>query len=557
MLEEALNYAGRGWAVFPLSGYKIPFKGSRGHLDATTDRATIEAWWKARPKANLGLATGDLIVIDLDGPGALATPRGASLKAAADANGGLPPTLTSRTARGLHLFYRPPAGEVIRSSNEPRQAKGADGVDIKGHGGFVVLPPSINAKNGFQYKWQLDLPIAEMPGWLFAWIQGLGAVSSKQNEVTKLGAKPAYLQGNQLVVPRRSVKISAIECSPNELQRIVSALKAIPATSYDTWIEIGLALHSLGWDAPDGGSLGLDIWQRWSATAPEKYNPFEMEARWASFGRTGRAEVGIGTLFHHAGRHGWQQAAPAAVRVDDAVPRGEAAGGPAGEGMTGPGMNGHTSADHALPPHFTQAAARAPIQWLDVDHKGRARPTCRNARVAIRHMGLECSHDTFHDRMAIGGQSVAEWAGELTDNTVHMLRITIERVYGLDPGSSSTLDAAVQECLQGGFDPVADYLDGLTWDGVPRLRSWLAVYMGAAQTELNAAIGELMLVAAVRRVRQPGCKFDQILVLEGPEGRGKSSAIEIMAGGANFSDQTILTLDDKGAARGHRRGVAL
>jgi predicted P-loop ATPase len=55
----------------------------------------------------------------------------------------------------------------------------------------------------------------------------------------------------------------------------------------------------------------------------------------------------------------------------------------------------------------------------------------------------------------------------------------------------------------------------------------------------------LALIAAVRRATDPGAKFDQIIVLESPEGRGKSSAIEILAGKGYFSDQPILTLSDK------------
>ncbi len=51
----------------------------------------------------------------------------------------------------------------------------------------------------------------------------------------------------------------------------------------------------------------------------------------------------------------------------------------------------------------------------------------------------------------------------------------------------------------------------------------------------------------MRRARQPGCKFDQIIVLEGPEGKNKSTAIEIMAGKENCSDQHILGVDDKTA----------
>jgi len=70
-------------------------------------------------------------------------------------------------------------------------------------------------------------------------------------------------------------------------------------------------------------------------------------------------------------------------------------------------------------------------------------------------------------------------------------------------------------------------------------------YLGTEETALNNAIARLSLVAAVRRVRQPGSKFDQIPVFEGAEGTGKSTAIEILAGPGNFSDQTIMGLDDR------------
>ena len=56
----------------------------------------------------------------------------------------------------------------------------------------------------------------------------------------------------------------------------------------------------------------------------------------------------------------------------------------------------------------------------------------------------------------------------------------------------------------------------------------------------------IALVAQVRRARQPGCKFDQIIVMESPEGHLKSTALSILAGAAeNFSDQTILGQSDK------------
>ena len=86
----------------------------------------------------------------------------------------------------------------------------------------------------------------------------------------------------------------------------------------------------------------------------------------------------------------------------------------------------------------------------------------------------------------------------------------------------------------------------LQWDGVERIGEWLTTYLGAKNTELNRAVGRIALIAQVRRARSPGCKFDQIIVLESPEGKDKSTALLTLAGGPeNFSDQTILGQGDR------------
>lgn len=78
------------------------------------------------------------------------------------------------------------------------------------------------------------------------------------------------------------------------------------------------------------------------------------------------------------------------------------------------------------------------------------------------------------------------------------------------------------------YHPVRSYLDSLKWDGVKRIDTWLHDYMKAGNKTLDPyiqAVGKIVLVAAVRRVRQPGCKFDELLTLVAPEGVGKSSGI--------------------------------
>jgi hypothetical protein len=185
------------------------------------------------------------------------------------------------------------------------------------------------------------------------------------------------------------------------------------------------------------------------------------------------------------------------------------------------------------------------IVFPDVNKAGKPLATCRNARLAIRGLGVTCAHDAFRDLFQVGGHVMENWVGELTENVTFALRSMIEKNYRFDPGSLATHDAAALECLANSRDPVLDYLDGLTWDRVPRLATWLSTYLGAADTAFNRAVSRLSLVAAVRRAREPGCKFDTIIVLEGPEGRGKSTAIEVLAGEAHFSDQTLLGLSDK------------
>ena len=64
---------------------------------------------------------------------------------------------------------------------------------------------------------------------------------------------------------------------------------------------------------------------------------------------------------------------------------------------------------------------------------------------------------------------------------------------------------------------------------VPRIGQWLATYGGPDDTTYARAVGELILVAAGRRVRQPGVKFDEMLVLESPQGTNKSTALKALA----------------------------
>lgn len=83
---------------------------------------------------------------------------------------------------------------------------------------------------------------------------------------------------------------------------------------------------------------------------------------------------------------------------------------------------------------------------------------------------------------------------------------------------------------------VRSYLNGLKWDGSPRVATWLSYYLGVESSEYVQAVGQCFLIGAVARVLKPGCKVDTMLILEGRQGAGKSTALSIL-GGEWFSDE--------------------
>ena len=112
---------------------------------------------------------------------------------------------------------------------------------------------------------------------------------------------------------------------------------------------------------------------------------------------------------------------------------------------------------------------------------------------------------------------------------------------------SNTVAEAVQTVAhEHPFHPVQEYLNGLVWDGAPRLQNWLTTYLGCVDSEFVRAVGPPWLVSAVARIFEPGCQVDTVLVLEGPQGLRKSSALRALVGDAWFTDH-IAELGSKDA----------
>jgi len=162
-------------------------------------------------------------------------------------------------------------------------------------------------------------------------------------------------------------------------------------------------------------------------------------------------------------------------------------------------------------------------RFPEVNKKGVPLATLPNTKTALTLLGVECKHDLFKLVYFVNGHEIESYVGEISDPALLRLRELIYERFNFDP-STDTVSIAVRTLANHHrFHPVRDYLDGLSWDGVSRIDNWLVRYGGAEDTPYTQAVGALTLTAAVRRVRKPGCKFDELLVLENPDqGTNKS-----------------------------------
>lgn len=141
--------------------------------------------------------------------------------------------------------------------------------------------------------------------------------------------------------------------------------------------------------------------------------------------------------------------------------------------------------------------------------------------------------------------------GEWEDSDTSNLRIWLGRNYGFTPRTADALDSVLVNAKNNKYHPLKDYFNSLEWDGVPRVDCWLESYFGASvvgeggkdRTQYVRAVSRKFLIAAVARAIASPIKADCVLILEGKQGKGKSTAVDVLAGG--YYTDTHFSLGDK------------
>jgi hypothetical protein len=193
LLSAALRYAEMGYRVFPcIPGTKKPIT-AHGFHDATTDPEQIERWWAQYPRANIGIPTAHLVVIDIDGTN---NPWPDDPERAADLAGAGAIALTPRGGR--HYLFRQAAGKHWRCSESQLAPK----VDIRADGGYIVVAPSKTGDGA--YTWapglELDGPperLPEPPAWLASLLDALASVPGPTCTTTAPGTSNVIPEGQR------------------------------------------------------------------------------------------------------------------------------------------------------------------------------------------------------------------------------------------------------------------------------------------------------------------------------------------------------------------------
>ena len=130
-----------------------------------------------------------------------------------------------------------------------------------------------------------------------------------------------------------------------------------------------------------------------------------------------------------------------------------------------------------------------------------------------------------------------------TDTDLHEIESRFEARYELNPGKKiqNSIDVVAN---QQRYHPILDLLRSLVWDGKARVRNMLHHFLGAENSEYTEEVTLLLMRAAIRRLEEPGCKFDQMVCFIGDQGAGKSTFFRFLALEDDWFSDDLKKLDD-------------
>ena len=199
-----------------------------------------------------------------------------------------------------------------------------------------------------------------------------------------------------------------------------------------------------------------------------------------------------------------------------------------------------------------KALKRTVYRMLDCNDKGAPYQTITNCMTVLANDPLlvgRFAYNTIAYTKTI--ETPVPWDTEkgtrqIKDVDYSQFAAYLEKEYGLH-SKAKAIDAVANICSQNRFNPIVEFLEGLKWDGTPRTRGLLPLFLGAAETDYNTEVIELFMRGAIARALQPGTKFDHMIVLVGKQGIGKSTFLRRLAHQSAWFNDNFNTIEGDNA----------
>jgi predicted P-loop ATPase len=430
---------------------------------------------------------------------------------------------------------------MVRDDKLGRDVKKRDWeIDLFGPGKQAVLPPSVHPDTGLPYRWERKPDYAELTLGLFP------RIPASQLEELGIQDSATAAEAHELKPP--------LGLTEEEAEDIINAL---PLEDYcedrDGWLQVGMALHhEFG-----GDEVGYELWKEFSQQS-DKFNEKDQRIVWNSF-RQKPNSVRMATL----------KAVANQVRLLSAFDDDDDDFG-ADDSDDDDGIDDDIDALIGTPStgddfeSALSAGAEGGLSWIslmDVNEDGAFRPTLHNVKLIVcndpRLQGVPQRNlftQDIHQRTQPGfkdkarknaAKPVVQLEGPIwnvedkvngdiwVDDKDFAMRALIEAPrtqggYGIKVSDRDLKAAIAIAANDHSFHPVREYLESLEWDGKPRMENLFVDYLGAPPNAYTTSVGRLMMLGAVTRIYEPGHKFDFAVILEGLQGRRKSTFIRIL-----------------------------
>jgi len=451
---------------------------------------------------------------------------------------------------------RSPGFSMVMDPTKGRPVKKHDWeIELFGTGKQVAMPPSVHPDTGAEYAWGrpfdldlIDLGLAPtVSAYIIETIAGVPVdpAAGDTDERPPLGLSIAEARGHVMALPTDEWCIDR-----------------------DGWFRTGMALHH---EFADRGLAGeaFELWCEFSGQS-DKFDINDAQRVWKSFKDTKRQNIRMASVVQ-AAKYARFEAAFGEIDGDgfddvegcraDEGNHPETGGNSDVEG--GRADEGNHPADDLDDLVEKRPASNNADWWkyFDLNQEGAIRPTLPNVRLIVANdvrMKGVMGYNQFSEGIVRTGTpdklvkkrepelGTKQLTGDIWDrrDTVngdlwrdahdHAVRDLIETPkimggYGIkvsDRDLGAALSLAANENL---FHPVRQFLDNLEWDGQPRIESLFVRYFGAPDTAYTRGVARNMLVGGVARIYEPGHKFDYAVILEGMQGKRKTTFIETLA----------------------------